>query len=200
MVQTATVTAAAVDFSNGAGAIVIRDNELEHFDWDAIGTPQTAEMAFSTTVRAKNIDNETILVYTGAATLSGAGNKGSVPLTPANCTFANGAWTGNVIVNAVDSNVLLTANDGLGHSGASNSFDVTHGPLDHFVFSSIASPQYQDTPFTIIVTAVDANGYTFDDFNGSLNLSGRVDGGGPTTEEVLSFVKYADMGRFWRIC
>ncbi|MCC6126418.1 MAG: hypothetical protein IT426_15780, partial [Pirellulales bacterium] len=124
--------------------------------------------------RAKNIDDETILVYAGTASLSGKGAGGSLPVTPAAAAFAAGVWTGNVTVSAVDAGVALTADDGAGVSAASNAFDVAAGPLDHFQWSTIASPQYKDLPFSTTLTAVDAHGFTVTDFNGTVGLSGWV--------------------------
>jgi len=172
--QTATVTASAAGFPNATGLTVVHDDELDHFAWDAVAGPKTAAVAFSATARAKNIDNETIHVYSGAAALGASGDSGSLPLSPSSCAFAAGGWTGSVTVGAVDTNVVLTADDGAGHTGASNTFEVTHGPLDHFQWSTISSPQYENLPFEVTLTALDAHGFTVTSFNDTVNLSGWV--------------------------
>ena len=52
----------------------------------------------------------------------------SVPVTPTTTgTFASGAWTGNITVAQAGTGVVLNANDGAGHFGSSNAFDVTVG-------------------------------------------------------------------------
>ncbi len=188
--QTAMITAIVVDFPDATDTIDVRDSDLDHFAWDTLGTPKTAGVAFSATVRARNIDNETILVYAGSAVLSGAGGGGTVPVTPGSCALAAGVWTGNVTVNAVSNGVVLTAT-AAGRTGASNSFNVTSGPLDHFQWSTIASPQYKDVPFTTTLTAVDAHGFTVTNFNSSINLNGFV-GSGTGSSIVISEVNTDD--------
>jgi hypothetical protein len=51
--------------------------------------------------------------------------EASVPVSPASSgAFVNGVWTGNVSIDQIASNVVLSANDGAGHSGSSSSFNV----------------------------------------------------------------------------
>jgi subtilisin family serine protease/glutamine cyclotransferase len=168
--QTAAATAGATGFSDVSAATTIHDNEMDHFSWDAIGGPQVAAVPFAAAVRAKNVDNETIVVYGGIATLTAAANGGPLPMTPASCAFVAGVWTGNVMVNALGSGVVLTAADGLGHTGGSNSFTVKSGPLASFQWSTIASPQYKDIPFTVTLTAKDANGFIVNDYNSNTTI------------------------------
>ena len=170
------VTASATDFTDATDTIVVHDGDLDHYAWDPISSPQIGMVAFPVMVRAENVDDETLPMYAGAANLSGAGSEGPVPVTPVSCSFASGIWADNVTVNAVATRVVLTVDDALGHTGSSNSFDVTHGPLDHFQWTVIASPQYKDLPFTTTLTAMDAHGFTVTDFHGSVDLSGWMGG------------------------
>ncbi|HKW28451.1 MAG TPA: M36 family metallopeptidase, partial [Verrucomicrobiae bacterium] len=53
------------------------------------------------------------------------GGAAPISITPTNSgTFVNGAWTGNVTVQQPATNVVLQADDGSGHTGSSNPFDV----------------------------------------------------------------------------
>ena len=45
-------------------------------------------------------------------------------ITPSSVTFTNGVWTGSLTVNSVVNTVKLIANDGLGHTGETNTFNV----------------------------------------------------------------------------
>ncbi|NLF70850.1 MAG: hypothetical protein GX575_17605, partial [Candidatus Anammoximicrobium sp.] len=190
--QTVTVTAGAAGLTGDSEQMPIRDDELHHFAWGTIGSPQTAGVAFAATLEARNVDDEKIVPFIGTAALSGAGTGGAVPVTPtATGTFAGGAWSGSVIVSALATSVVLTADDGSGNTGVSNAFNVVSGPLDHFAWSTIASPQYQDVPFAATLTAQDALGYTVTDYSGTVDLSGWV-GSGSGTVEILSFIAYAD--------
>ena len=182
--QTAAVTASSAEFADATTATIIHDNEVDRFSWNTIDGPQTAGVAFSTTVRATNVDNETIPVFGGTAALAATGDSGVLAVTPANCTFASGVWTGSLAVNAVDTNVVLTVDDGGGRPGSSNAFDVTHGPLAAFEWNSISSPQYEDAPFVVALTAVDANGYTVTNYNGTAKIEGSI--GSSTSGTILS--------------
>ncbi len=174
--QTARITASASGFSNSVDLIFIHDSDLDHFVWDPISSPQVAHLAFPVTVKAENSIGETIAVYVGSANLSASDSAGPVPFSPTTCTFAGGIWTGSAVVDAVAYGVVLTVDDGAGHTANSNPFDVPHGPLDHFQWSTIASPQHHGVPFTVTLTAMDADGNTVTDYNGSLNLSGFKSG------------------------
>ncbi|MCJ7484989.1 MAG: hypothetical protein MUQ25_02310, partial [Candidatus Aminicenantes bacterium] len=48
---------------------------------------------------------------------------------------------------------------------------VGHGPLDHFEFSSISSPQHEDIPFSITITAKDDLGNTVTSYTGTNALT-----------------------------
>jgi hypothetical protein len=53
------------------------------------------------------------------------GASQALAITPTNSgVFVNGAWSGNLMVLQAGTNVVLSANDGLGHSGSSNPFQV----------------------------------------------------------------------------
>jgi uncharacterized repeat protein (TIGR01451 family) len=47
-----------------------------------------------------------------------------LPMTPTTATFVNGVWTGNVMVSQTANDVYLRVNDGAGHAGLSNVFNV----------------------------------------------------------------------------
>jgi hypothetical protein len=54
------------------------------------------------------------------------GSSASVPITPsATGNFAAGVWTGNITAGQPATGIAIQANDGAGHSGASNVFNVT---------------------------------------------------------------------------
>ena len=145
--ESATVTVVAAGFANATDTASIHDDEFDHFSWDAITGPRQASVAFTVNIEARNVDNEMIPAYDATATITGRGDAGAVPVTPDGCAFTGGAWAGSLAIGAVDRGVVLTADDGAGHVGVSNAFDVTSGPLDHFQWGEITSPQYKDIPF-----------------------------------------------------
>ncbi|MCI0479121.1 DUF4082 domain-containing protein, partial [Candidatus Uhrbacteria bacterium] len=69
--ETATVQVSAALFVMGSDSIAIVDDDVHHFDWAAVSSPQTATVAFAVTVTAKDIDDVTMVSYTGPADLTG---------------------------------------------------------------------------------------------------------------------------------
>ncbi|MGB2822222.1 MAG: M14 family zinc carboxypeptidase, partial [Phycisphaerae bacterium] len=128
-----------------------------------------------------------VTVVDGSAT---ALDAALVPLG-AGIVFVDGEWTGEVAVEDVDSNVVLTARDSHGHMGVSNPFDVVSGPVDHFEWSTVTSPQYVDIPVAVTLTALDANGYPVTGFSGEVSLAGYV-GAGTSSTLVVSEVDTDD--------
>ena len=154
------VTATGTGVSSGTGTMVIDNSNLDHYAFAAIAGPKTAGVAFPVTVTADNLDGNPILVYSGTAALTGAGQSGTLSVNPTSITFASGTWTGNVTANAVDPTVTLTASNGTGATGTSNAFATQPGPVASYQWSTVASPEYQNLPFPATVTAKDAHGYT----------------------------------------
>jgi len=96
--------------------------------------------------------------------------------------IADGLWTGRISIDGLDANVVLTVRDAEQHIGRSNSFDVVHGPFDHFQFSPIPSPQQVGSPLPVTITALDDHGFPVLDFNGSLRLRGSLRASAPPIE------------------
>ena len=88
----------------------------------------------------------------------------------------------------------LPGNDYAGFSDASAwNFTTVPPSMDHFEFSTLGK-QYVGSPFSVTITATDAGGAPFADFNGSVNLSGMIGSGtSSSTVELLSFVKYTNV-------
>jgi hypothetical protein len=53
----------------------------------------------------------------------------NISITPTNSgSFVNGVWSGNMTVQQPSTNIVLAANDGSGHAGSSNPFNVVLSP------------------------------------------------------------------------
>jgi hypothetical protein len=180
--QNVTVTATASGLTSGTSSITVYDSTLAYVGFNSITGPQTDAVAFPVTLSAYNIANQVIAVYSGSASLSAAGSKGSLSMTPTSVTFSSGKWTGNVTVNGVDPTVTLTANAGGGIVDSSNPFALQAGPVASFQISSVASPQTAGAAFSETITAEDVNGYTAN-YNGTANLNGFI--GTATTASML---------------
>ncbi|HPA20868.1 MAG TPA: InlB B-repeat-containing protein [Verrucomicrobiae bacterium] len=169
-----TVNASAGGFNGASAQTTVRDNDLHHFGWAAISSPKDAGIPFGVVLSALDVNSATIGVWSGTATLGGAGDGGAVTISPASTTvFTNGVWSGSLRVNAPDTNVRLTASDGAGHTGQSNPFDVQVAPLDHFVWSPIGATQFVGAPFAVNIAAQDAASNIVTSFTGTVALAAR---------------------------
>ncbi len=187
-VQTASVSATALDFAPASDEIAVHDNDVHHFRFDTIDSPQTAAVHFSVTLAACDINGVPMPAFTGTVSLAANGAGGMLALSPTSVSaFVDGQWPGDVAVHAVDAGVRLEASDGAGHAGTSSVFDVMSGPLDHFVWGAVASTQYVDFPFPATLEACDANGYVVSDFTGTVGLT-AWEGGTPDDDTSMTGV------------
>jgi hypothetical protein len=173
-----TLSANAPGFNGDSGDVAVPDNDVHHFTIGSIGT-QVRGVPFSVTVTARDLNNLAVTGYTGAPALTATGG---VPITPATAgPFVNGVWTGSVTANAFGTGILLSVNDGAGHTGVSNSFNIGVGPVDRFAWSPVPTPQTTLVPFNTTVTALDAGNNTVTTFTGTANLSGFTGTGSGAT-------------------
>lgn len=192
--QVVNVSANAAGFNSAAGTTTVLDNDLNHFVIAPIGVSQAAGVAFSVTITAKDLNGVTIPNYVGTPALSAAGTAGAVTVTPVTAgPFSSGVWTGSVTASTISDNVVLTVNDGAGHTGTSNAFNITGGPVHHFAWSAISSPKVKDAPFPVTVTAQDQYNNTATSFGGIADISGFVGGAPVSPVQVLTFTAYADL-------
>jgi hypothetical protein len=132
-VGTQTVTVA--DLTNGSiqgmtsPGIAVQPNTVDHFVISAVASPQVAGVPVSVTIRATDASGNTIPNYAGDVNL--AANTGAGSIVPERITIANGLWIGNLTFKGAGNAVLFTASDFAAppHTGASNSFIVSPGPL-----------------------------------------------------------------------
>jgi len=74
--------------------------------------------------------------------------------------------------------VTVTGN---GKSATSNSFNVNPGSVSTFQIGTVASPKTAGTAFTLVLTALDANGNTATGFTGTVTISDGTGTISPTT-------------------
>jgi hypothetical protein len=129
-----TQTITVDDVTNGSipnmtsPGIAVQPNSVHHFVVENVG-PQTAGVPAAVTIRATDVSGNTIPTYTGDVNL--AANTGPGSITPERVTISNGVWLGNVTFKGAGNNVLFTVSDFAAppHTGVSNSFIVSPGPL-----------------------------------------------------------------------
>jgi len=145
---------------------------LDHFTFFPVSSPQIPGVPFAVTITARDASEGIFPAFTGTVSLSGTSSVGAVFMSPSiSGTFTAGQWTGDVTISEPATNMWLVADDGSGHAGVSNPFDVQIGPLHQFGWSVVPSPQGADIPFSVTVTAQDAGGNTVTDFTDSVSFT-----------------------------
>ena len=107
---------------------------LHHFDFDIIGTPQTAGNSFSVKIYAKDSLNNLITNFNAAVPITATVPTNYV-IEPTSVTFTNGVWSGYVTLYKSGTNVQLKV-EFASKYGLSNNFNVLPGPLHHFKVTS----------------------------------------------------------------
>ena len=99
---------------------------LDHFAWGPIPSPRFVNTPFAVNIRAQDLTNGFFTNFTGTAIL---GTTNGVAVTPsASGNFVQGVWTGAVVISQTASNLVLRAEDGLGHFGLANPVNVINLP------------------------------------------------------------------------
>ncbi len=172
--KTGLVTAASAGFGKAVAPFSARDRDVHHLAFSAIASPRNAGSAFDVTLTARDTNGETVLVYREPVALSASGLAGAAPLQPSNAVIDRGAWSGQLLLRVPDRAVRVTALRPGGLAYTSNPFDVIIGPVDHFAWGNVATPQNVTYAFKAAVTARDAAENTVTGFAGTVTLTGFV--------------------------
>ncbi len=159
---------------------------LHHFTFGHIGN-QAAGVPFAVTLTAYDRHNNLVTGFTGTAALSDSTGTVNPSVTG---SFTAGVWTGNLIITLAQADVTVTAVSG-SRSGTSNSFDVSHGPLDHLGIGTITSPQTYNVPFSIGITAYDAYDNVVLSYADTASLNDTTGTLGPTVSGAFSSGKWS---------
>ncbi len=144
------------EFSVGAGA-------LDHFEIDAIDSPQYVNNPFYITIRAIDVGGNLKDDYEGYHPIRIADRSGNVEPSVATANFSGGILYQQVKVTDATINDIIFVGDENGHSGASNSFDVVFGALSSIVCETPRGP-VAGYPFHFYCTAYDSYGNVKGDY------------------------------------
>lgn len=206
--QTITVTASASGFYSDAANVVVRDDDVSYFSLATIATPQTAGVPFAVDVVARDALGDTIEIYSGTVYFSAINTSGTrisgvtwEVYVPAGATapeqaFENGAATFLVTIPSLETGVQLVASDAQdtsGHEGRSNRFNVTHGTVSTFEIDTVGATQWVSSstdmnPIPLVVTAVDANGFTVANYTSDTEVTAWTVRNGAASTIVISEV------------
>lgn len=101
---------------------------IDHFAWSLIPALQITEAPFTVTIAALDVSGALVTNFSGVAFLSASASGSSftaVPISPmVSAPFNLGVWSGDLTVFSPALAVTLKADDGDGHVGLGNSFNV----------------------------------------------------------------------------
>jgi hypothetical protein len=99
---------------------------VDHFAWNPIPSPRFVNTPFAVVIQAQDMTDGLFTNFNGTAIL---GTTNGVAVTPpVSGNFIQGVWTGAVVISQTASNLVLQANDGLGHFGPANPINVISLP------------------------------------------------------------------------
>ena len=104
-------------------SLTVLERQLDHFELAYIAPTQYVGQAFGVTAQAIDTTGQVLTNFTGTVALN-VTNTWIYPTTTVH--FINGAWRGDLTVLDSVTNARLYANDGVGHGGISNPFDVLY--------------------------------------------------------------------------
>ncbi|MCE9610692.1 MAG: M36 family metallopeptidase [Chthoniobacter sp.] len=160
------VTASAAGFTDASRTVSVEDDDAHHFVIAPITGPKIRGAPFNVTISAVTVNGLPVPSYTGTVYLN---TLTGVPITPPTLTLTGGTVTAAISAGAFGNGVILRATDANWRTSASNAFDVTFGPLDHFAWDAVGT-QTIGIPFPARVTALDVAGNTVADYTGTAAL------------------------------
>jgi uncharacterized repeat protein (TIGR01451 family) len=104
---------------------------LDHFGWRVVPSPQLEDIDFQCVVTALDAFSNVVTSFPGPVQVAAFGSAGAVALLVTPTTLSNftaGVWEGPLAVSQTNPAVILRADDGQEHIGASNPFDVVPLP------------------------------------------------------------------------
>ncbi len=182
-----TLTVAYSGLTSATTQFTINDAGVSKFVFAAIGT-QTAGVAFNVGITAQDAFGNTVTSYAGNPSLTYS--AGTINPTSSGA-FVSGTKTVSVTVTSAGTGVTITATEGT-TMGTSGTFNVNTGAATHLAVSSGTS-QVAGTPFSITVTAKDANGNTATSYTGTVHFSSSDSGVSVSLPSNYAFVP-GDLG------
>ncbi|WP_395741241.1 M36 family metallopeptidase [Prosthecobacter sp.] len=183
-IQTATLTATAGGFGNGAAAISVVDDDVKYLSVTTLSGSGVAGASFPLTVVARTIDGYPATAVDGTSatlscTISGVANT----VTPGTTTggFSGGQWSGNVTLGGAGiATVTATSGAVTGTSGAFPQYNSGAGTASRFIITGLTSGSQitSGAAQAITVRAVNASGTTDINYNNPIDISVNAPGMG----------------------
>ena len=160
--QTLIVTDSDNPQIKGSQIINVLPGPLHHFTFEPISSPKEAGIPFEVKITARD-EYENLI---DGLYLSGSSKEKSY-FTP---NLLSGTWEGKV-TRFKSGETYLSIDDGCGHKGTSNRFEVNPGPVHHFIINGLSKPlrPKEETGFELKV--VDAYGNTVPSYCGIIHFT-----------------------------
>jgi hypothetical protein len=133
----------------GTASVTVTSGPAVELVWAPVYGPQYATVPFLADLQALDAYGNVAAGFDGPVDL--VDTTGT--LVPASVTLADGAWTGELRIDAVADDVVVSASDG-GFSADTNPFDVLPAPEQSYDLFSESYVQTAGVPFTVTVTAI----------------------------------------------
>jgi len=169
---TVNIAASAAGYTGTNANITVQDNDFHHFTIGTIAASQTKGLPFNVSITANEIGGSVVTSYNGTPGLTASGTTGANVISPTNASgFVSGVWSGQVTSFNSDTNVVITVNDGAGHTATSNAFSVVNPTFSPYVVETVtpATLQPGNAPRSQLVTGADGNFYGTTTLGGSSN-------------------------------
>jgi hypothetical protein len=182
-----TITLTATDGNSATGTstpVVINPANKLAFGVQPVTTASGSSITPSVTVKIEDVNGNVVTGDTRNVTLAIGTNPvgGTLSGTTTVAAVSGIATFSNLSIDKVGTGYTLAATSNPVLTGAtSGTFDITPGALHHFAIADISSPQIATIPFSITITALDANNNTVTGFSGTVNLSSNTGTIAPTT-------------------
>jgi uncharacterized repeat protein (TIGR01451 family) len=133
---------------------------LHHFEWSAVPSPQTIGRSIDVTLTARD-GVGAVFPFNGVLSLAALAGTNSIAIQTGNTgPLVNGVWSGTVTFSNAATNVVLVVEDGAGHNGISDPFNVN---VANIALSVSAPPQaliYSPFTYSIVISNAGPNAAT----------------------------------------
>jgi len=169
--------------SGQSNPFAVLPGPADHFEIGPVSSPQEAGIPFNLSLTARDAYANVASSFVGSVDITDS----SATLQPAQSgVFAAGLRDENVAITQARQDIVVSIDDGQGHTGQSNLFRVDPGPLDHFDVGPVPDRVGLSAPFVVPLNARDAYGNLVTIFSGSVFLSDATGTVSPSTSGNFS--------------
>jgi len=133
----------------GSASVTVNSGPPVEMAWAPVYGPQYATVPFLADLYALDEYGNVATDYNGTVNVWDTTST----LLPSDITLVDGQWTGELHIDAVADDVIVSADDGT-FAADTNPFDVLPAPEQSYAVSSDSYLQTAGVPFTVTVTAI----------------------------------------------